>query len=77
MNFGTTVISFDLNFFLHFFMQVCKSKKQSVEDYASSKCKEFSKLLPELNSEGAGLQAPHEEGIFLVYHCLKNIKNIL
>lgn len=31
-------------------------------EYASEKCKEFSKLLPQLDPEGVGLQAPHEDG---------------
>lgn len=45
---------------------MCK-KRVSVVDYASKKCKEFSKVLSELDSKGSGLQAPHEEGKF----CLK------
>lgn len=32
------------------------------------KCAEFSKLLPELDSKGAGLQAPHEEGKLTMKH---------
>ncbi|XP_018574479.1 A disintegrin and metalloproteinase with thrombospondin motifs adt-2-like [Anoplophora glabripennis] len=42
--------------------KICKYKKESVVDYASERCKEFAKLLPELDRTGAGLQAPHEEG---------------
>ncbi|CAH1114535.1 unnamed protein product, partial [Psylliodes chrysocephalus] len=42
--------------------KVCKQKKLSSIDYASRKCAEFSKVLPELDSKGSGLQAPHEEG---------------
>ncbi|KAJ8975003.1 hypothetical protein NQ317_013313 [Molorchus minor] len=43
--------------------EICNKKKVVAVDYASDRCQEFSKLLPELDSEGAGLQAPHEEGI--------------
>ncbi|XP_063905245.1 A disintegrin and metalloproteinase with thrombospondin motifs adt-2-like [Zophobas morio] len=42
--------------------KLCKNKRISVTDYASQKCQEFSKLLPELDPQGGGLQAPHEEG---------------
>lgn len=31
--------------------------------YASSKCEEFSDVVPELDEDGVGLQAPHEEGV--------------
>ncbi|XP_074036827.1 A disintegrin and metalloproteinase with thrombospondin motifs adt-2 isoform X2 [Leptinotarsa decemlineata] len=41
--------------------KICKSKL-SVVEYASKKCSQFSKVLPELDSSGSGLQAPHEEG---------------
>ncbi|CAG9829104.1 unnamed protein product [Diabrotica balteata] len=41
--------------------KVCKGKISAV-NYASQKCTEFSKLLPELESVGTGLQSPHEEG---------------
>ncbi|KAJ8925540.1 hypothetical protein NQ315_009380 [Exocentrus adspersus] len=41
--------------------KICKAKKEGVVDFASERCKEFSKLLPELDPQGAGLQAPHEE----------------
>ncbi|EFA07053.2 A disintegrin and metalloproteinase with thrombospondin motifs adt-1 [Tribolium castaneum] len=41
--------------------KICKSKRLSVVDYASQKCQEFSKLLPELDPKGGGLQAPHED----------------
>ncbi|XP_050498393.1 A disintegrin and metalloproteinase with thrombospondin motifs adt-1-like isoform X2 [Diabrotica virgifera virgifera] len=41
--------------------KVCKGKISAVK-YASQKCTEFSKLLPELESVGTGLQSPHEEG---------------
>lgn len=30
--------------------------------YASSKCEEFSDVVEELDPDGIGLQAPHEEG---------------
>ncbi|CAH1116620.1 unnamed protein product [Phaedon cochleariae] len=41
--------------------KICRYKKQSVIDFASKKCLEFSKVLPELDRNGSGLQAPHEE----------------
>ncbi|RZB39497.1 Sod Cu, Reprolysin, Pep M12B propep and/or HMA domain containing protein [Asbolus verrucosus] len=41
--------------------KICKSKRLSAVDYASQKCQEFAKLLPELDPKGGGLQAPHEE----------------
>lgn len=41
--------------------QICGVRRTPV-DYASGKCKEFSKLLFELDPNGAGLQAPHESG---------------
>lgn len=37
----------------------------SAVSYASSKCEEFSELIPELDPDGVGLQAPHEEGTCL------------
>ena len=41
--------------------QICaKKKRQNSVQFASNKCKEFSKLLPELDPSGKGLQAPHE-----------------
>lgn len=42
--------------------KICQKTRKSPVEYASQKCKEFSKLLPQLDSEGVGLQAPHEEG---------------
>ncbi|CAH0551239.1 unnamed protein product [Brassicogethes aeneus] len=39
---------------------LCTSK-ESVIEYASKKCKEFSNLVLDLDQTGAGLQAPHEE----------------
>lgn len=42
--------------------KICaKKKRSSSSEFASGKCKEFSKLLPQLDAKGAGLQAPHEE----------------
>lgn len=32
----------------------------SVADFAAKACAKFSKLLPELDPKGSGLQAPHE-----------------
>ena len=32
-------------------------------DFATTACANFSKLLPELDPKGTGLQAPHENGI--------------
>ncbi|CAB3373818.1 Hypothetical predicted protein [Cloeon dipterum] len=40
--------------------KMCR-KRITVEEYAAKKCKEFSKLLPELDPS-TGLQAPHETG---------------
>ncbi|XP_057670635.1 A disintegrin and metalloproteinase with thrombospondin motifs adt-2-like [Diorhabda carinulata] len=40
--------------------KVCNEKISAV-DYASKKCREFSRVLPELDSKGFGLQSPHEE----------------
>ncbi|CAG9765921.1 unnamed protein product [Ceutorhynchus assimilis] len=40
---------------------ICPVKRKSAVDFASQKCKEFSKLLPELDPKGFGLQAPHED----------------
>ncbi|XP_063221018.1 A disintegrin and metalloproteinase with thrombospondin motifs adt-1-like [Bacillus rossius redtenbacheri] len=43
--------------------KICKKgKRRSAIDYATKACAEFSKLLPDLDSEPSGLQAPHEEG---------------
>ncbi|VEN34120.1 unnamed protein product [Callosobruchus maculatus] len=42
--------------------KICKTKKISAVDYASHKCREFAQLLEELDPDGGGLQAPHEEG---------------
>jgi len=39
--------------------QICK-KRISVADFAAKACANFSKLLPELDPKGSGLQAPHE-----------------
>lgn len=39
--------------------QICK-KRKSVADFAAKACANFSKLLPELDPKGSGLQAPHE-----------------
>jgi len=39
--------------------QICK-KRVSVTDFAAKACANFSKLLPELDPKGSGLQAPHE-----------------
>ncbi|KAK9873743.1 hypothetical protein WA026_002098 [Henosepilachna vigintioctopunctata] len=41
---------------------ICNKKRISVVDFASQKCEEFSRVLPELDPKGGGLQAPHEEG---------------
>ncbi|XP_067002114.1 A disintegrin and metalloproteinase with thrombospondin motifs adt-1-like [Anabrus simplex] len=42
--------------------KLCKKKKRkSAQDYATTACEQFSKLLPELDPKGSGLQAPHEE----------------
>ncbi|XP_060530217.1 A disintegrin and metalloproteinase with thrombospondin motifs adt-1-like [Cylas formicarius] len=40
---------------------ICNNKRRSPVDYASAKCKQFSKLLPELDPKGIGLQSPHEQ----------------
>jgi hypothetical protein len=40
-------------------LQLCK-KQISVADFAGKSCANFSKLLPELDPKGSGLQAPHE-----------------
>jgi hypothetical protein len=42
-----------------FNFQICK-KRMSVADFAAKACANFSKLLPELDPKGSGLQAPHE-----------------
>ncbi|KAJ1524302.1 hypothetical protein ONE63_010813 [Megalurothrips usitatus] len=42
---------------------VCpKKKRPTVVEYASSQCRLFAALLPDLDPTGAGLQAPHEQG---------------
>ncbi|KAL3288422.1 hypothetical protein HHI36_002868, partial [Cryptolaemus montrouzieri] len=41
---------------------ICNKKRVTVVQYASKKCEEFSRVLPELDPKGGGLQAPHEEG---------------
>lgn len=42
--------------------QICDTRISAVQ-YASRKCREFSRVLSDLDPEGIGLQAPHEEGI--------------
>ncbi|KAG5886065.1 hypothetical protein JTB14_009513 [Gonioctena quinquepunctata] len=42
--------------------KMCKGKKLSAVEHATRKCSEFSRVLPELDRNSAGLQAPHEEG---------------
>lgn len=39
-----------------------KAKRMSAVDYATHKCREFSKILPVLERNGTGIQAPFEEG---------------
>ncbi|XP_069680135.1 A disintegrin and metalloproteinase with thrombospondin motifs adt-2-like [Periplaneta americana] len=44
--------------------KICKKKGKkriSVADFATKACANFSKVLPELDAKGAGLQAPHED----------------
>ncbi|CAH1981328.1 unnamed protein product [Acanthoscelides obtectus] len=41
--------------------KICKAKRQPIVNYASDKCREFAQLLDELDPDGGGLQAPHEE----------------
>ncbi|KAJ8957643.1 hypothetical protein NQ318_017534, partial [Aromia moschata] len=41
---------------------ICEGRKETIVGYASDRCREFSRLLPELDPKGAGLQAPHEAG---------------
>ncbi|XP_050295786.1 A disintegrin and metalloproteinase with thrombospondin motifs adt-2-like isoform X1 [Anthonomus grandis grandis] len=41
---------------------LCHGKRKTPVEFASQKCQEFSRLLPELDPTGVGLQAPHEEG---------------
>ncbi|XP_065209386.1 A disintegrin and metalloproteinase with thrombospondin motifs adt-1-like isoform X2 [Planococcus citri] len=42
--------------------KICKkTKRLNVVDYATFKCQEFSKLLPILEPNGTGIQAPYEE----------------
>nr|CAD7413736.1 unnamed protein product [Timema poppensis] len=38
-----------------------KAKRRTAAQYGTTACGQFSKLLPELDPGGAGLQAPHEE----------------
>jgi len=46
-----------------FFLQTCqKSKKITAAEYATAKCKELASILPVLDKEYSGLQAPHEDG---------------
>lgn len=46
-----------------FVLQACqKSKKITATEYATAKCKELGSILPVLDKEYSGLQAPHEEG---------------
>jgi hypothetical protein len=63
MQFNTVtskLISVKCSFYvLVFTLQVCK-KQISVADFATKACANFSKLLPELDPKGSGLQAPHE-----------------
>ncbi|KRT81540.1 Peptidase, partial [Oryctes borbonicus] len=41
--------------------KICKfNKRKTAIEYASEKCRDFAKMLPELDSKGAGLQSPHE-----------------
>ncbi|XP_015516673.2 A disintegrin and metalloproteinase with thrombospondin motifs adt-2 [Neodiprion pinetum] len=39
---------------------LCKKKRKSTTEYGTMRCKKFSERLPELDSQGSGLQAPHE-----------------
>lgn len=39
---------------------LCKKKRKSITEYGTMKCSIFSERLPELDSQGSGLQAPHE-----------------
>lgn len=38
-------------------------KRLNAVDYATFKCQEFSKLLPILEPNGTGIQAPYEDGM--------------
>lgn len=40
--------------------KLCKKKRKSIGEFASFRCSEFSERLPELDSKGGGVQAPHE-----------------
>ncbi|XP_015597845.1 A disintegrin and metalloproteinase with thrombospondin motifs adt-1 [Cephus cinctus] len=40
--------------------KLCKAKRKSASEFATAKCSKFSEKLPELDSKGSGLQAPHE-----------------
>ncbi|KAK6624589.1 hypothetical protein RUM44_011448 [Polyplax serrata] len=40
--------------------KLCKNKRQKINEFASKKCKQFSKLLPELDKNASGLQATYE-----------------
>uniref|UniRef100_A0A1B0EVJ6 Putativedisintegrin and metalloproteinase with thrombospondin motifs 16 n=1 Tax=Lutzomyia longipalpis TaxID=7200 RepID=A0A1B0EVJ6_LUTLO len=37
-------------------------RRRTIEDFATAKCKEFSRKLPELDKKAPGMQAPHEPG---------------
>lgn len=39
---------------------LCKKKRKSATEYGTMRCSKFSERLPELDSRGSGLQAPHE-----------------
>ncbi|XP_048510631.1 A disintegrin and metalloproteinase with thrombospondin motifs adt-2-like isoform X2 [Athalia rosae] len=41
---------------------LCTKKRTTASEYGTLKCSEFSKRIPELDSQGSGLQAPHEPG---------------
>lgn len=43
-------------------MKRCAKKRINPTVYASNKCKQFSKIVPELDPIGKGFQSPHEEG---------------
>lgn len=40
--------------------KLCKKKRKSAGAFATTRCSKFSERLPELDSKGSGLQAPHE-----------------
>lgn len=57
---GCEGMSFDVTLCNDF--DICpKSRKLTPTNYATVKCKEFSKLLPDLNGSSPGIQAPHEQ----------------